>query len=74
MEVKEAVQAGAPRAPNVEMPQDDAERVVEGARHMSPFLGDGCYRLTFWAVPSLFANFDRKISRLKSTGSPARRL
>ena len=40
MDIKEAVQAGAPRAPNVKMPQDDAERVVEGARHMSPFLGD----------------------------------
>ena len=40
MDVKEAVQAGAPRAPNVEMPQDDAERVVEGARSLSPALGD----------------------------------
>jgi uncharacterized protein (DUF2252 family) len=40
MDIKEAVQAGAPRAPNVEMPQDDAERVVEGARHLSPALGD----------------------------------
>jgi uncharacterized protein (DUF2252 family) len=40
MDVKEAVQAGAPRAPNVEMPHNDAERVVEGARHMSPSLGD----------------------------------
>jgi uncharacterized protein (DUF2252 family) len=29
-EGKEAVQAGAPRAPNVEMPHNDAERVVEG--------------------------------------------
>jgi uncharacterized protein (DUF2252 family) len=40
MDVKEAVQAGAPRAPNVKMPQDNAERVVEGARHLSPALGD----------------------------------
>jgi uncharacterized protein (DUF2252 family) len=40
MDVKEAVQAGAPRAPKVEMPHNDAERVVEGARHMSPSLGD----------------------------------
>jgi uncharacterized protein (DUF2252 family) len=40
MDVKEAVQAGAPQAPNVEMPQDDAERVVEGARSLSPALGD----------------------------------
>jgi uncharacterized protein (DUF2252 family) len=40
MDVKEAVQAGAPRALNAEMPRDDAERVVEGARSMSPSLGD----------------------------------
>jgi uncharacterized protein (DUF2252 family) len=40
MDVKEAVQAGAPRALSAEMPQDDAERVVEGARSMSPSLGD----------------------------------
>jgi uncharacterized protein (DUF2252 family) len=40
MDVKEAVQAGAPRALNGEMPQDNAERVVEGARHLSPSLGD----------------------------------
>ena len=35
-----AVQAGAPRAPSTKMPQDNAERVIEGARHMSPALGD----------------------------------
>jgi uncharacterized protein (DUF2252 family) len=40
MDVKEAVQSGAPRALNGQMPQDDAERVVEGARHLSPSLGD----------------------------------
>jgi uncharacterized protein (DUF2252 family) len=40
MDVKEAVQAGAPRALNIKMPQDDAERVVEGARSLSPSLGD----------------------------------
>jgi uncharacterized protein (DUF2252 family) len=40
MDVKEAVQAGAPQALGAEMPQDDAERVVEGARSMSPSLGD----------------------------------
>jgi uncharacterized protein (DUF2252 family) len=40
MDVKEAVQAGAPRALTGQMAQDDAERVVEGARHLSPSLGD----------------------------------
>jgi len=39
MDVKEAVQAAAPRAPEGEMPRQNAERVVEGARHLSPSLG-----------------------------------
>jgi uncharacterized protein (DUF2252 family) len=40
MDIKEAVQAAAPRAADVKMPRDNAERVVEGARHLSPYLGD----------------------------------
>jgi uncharacterized protein (DUF2252 family) len=40
MDVKEAAKAAAPRYPNADMPSDDAERVVEGARHLSPFLGE----------------------------------
>jgi len=39
MDLKEAPQAAAPRAKQVKMPADQAERVVEGARHLSPFLG-----------------------------------
>ena len=39
MDIKEAVRAAAPRSPGVEMPRDDAERVVTGARHLSPYLG-----------------------------------
>jgi uncharacterized protein (DUF2252 family) len=39
MDIKEATQAAAPRAPRVKMPADPAERVVEGARHLSPHLG-----------------------------------
>jgi uncharacterized protein (DUF2252 family) len=39
MDIKEAVVAAAPRAPRVKMPADQAERVVEGARHLSPHLG-----------------------------------
>jgi uncharacterized protein (DUF2252 family) len=39
MDLKEAVEAAAPRAKHVEMPADQATRVVEGARHLSPFLG-----------------------------------
>jgi uncharacterized protein (DUF2252 family) len=39
MDLKEAAQAAAPRAVSVKMPSDQAERVVEGARHLSPYLG-----------------------------------
>lgn len=39
MDVKEAVEAAAPRYPKLKMPKDQAERVVEGARHLSPHLG-----------------------------------
>jgi uncharacterized protein (DUF2252 family) len=39
MDVKEAVLAAAPRYAGEKMPKDNAERVVEGARHLSPHLG-----------------------------------
>jgi uncharacterized protein (DUF2252 family) len=39
MDVKEAVAAAAPRYTRKKMPKDNAERVVEGARHLSPHLG-----------------------------------
>jgi uncharacterized protein (DUF2252 family) len=34
------VKASAPHATRAKMPSDQAERVVEGARHLSPYLGD----------------------------------
>jgi uncharacterized protein (DUF2252 family) len=40
MDVKEAVEAAAPRYAKSRMPRNNASRVVEGARHLSPFLGD----------------------------------
>jgi uncharacterized protein (DUF2252 family) len=39
MDVKEAVTAAAPRYTKQKMPKDQAERVVEGATHLSPHLG-----------------------------------
>ena len=39
MDVKEAIAPAAPRDPAAKMPRDNAERVVEGARHLSPALG-----------------------------------
>jgi uncharacterized protein (DUF2252 family) len=40
MDLKEAVKASAPHAAHTKMPSGQAERVVEGARHLSPYLGD----------------------------------
>jgi uncharacterized protein (DUF2252 family) len=41
IDVKEAIAAAAPRhAGGVKAPRDNAERVVEGARHLAPYLGE----------------------------------
>jgi uncharacterized protein (DUF2252 family) len=40
LDIKEATAAAAPSAPRARMPKDAAERVVEGARHLSPALGE----------------------------------
>ena len=40
IDIKEGVKAAAPRYLDSPMPKDNAARVVEGARHLSPFLGD----------------------------------
>jgi uncharacterized protein (DUF2252 family) len=39
IDIKEAVAAAAPRSQISQMPSGNAERVVTGARHLSPFLG-----------------------------------
>jgi len=39
MDIKEAIGATAPHYPKVRMPKDNANRVVEGAHHVAPFLG-----------------------------------
>ncbi|ELW81338.1 MULTISPECIES: DUF2252 family protein [Acinetobacter] len=40
MDLKEATTALAPRYSNAPMPKDNAMRIVEGARHLSPYLGE----------------------------------
>jgi uncharacterized protein (DUF2252 family) len=40
IDIKEAVPAAAPAYPDAGMPNDHAARVVEGARHLSPHLGE----------------------------------
>ncbi len=39
VDVKEATRASAPRSADHPTPRDNGERVVEGARHLAPFLG-----------------------------------
>jgi len=39
VDVKEAIAAAAPSSKTADMPRDNAERVVTGARNLSPFLG-----------------------------------
>jgi uncharacterized protein (DUF2252 family) len=39
IDLKEAVKPAAPWYPDVDMPRDNAQRVVEGARRLSPYLG-----------------------------------
>jgi uncharacterized protein (DUF2252 family) len=40
MDIKEAVESAAPASDGAAMPTDPARRVIEGARHISPFLGE----------------------------------
>ena len=40
MDLKEATKALAPRYSDTPMPKDNAMRIVEGARHLSPYLGE----------------------------------
>ncbi len=40
LDIKEAVVAAAPCSKSAKMPSNNAERVVTGARNLSPFLGD----------------------------------
>jgi uncharacterized protein (DUF2252 family) len=47
IDIKEAVRAAAPRYSKGAMPADHGMRVVEGARHLSPALGDRMLGATF---------------------------
>jgi uncharacterized protein (DUF2252 family) len=47
VDIKEAVPAAAPHYPEAAIPPDQGMRVVEGARHLSPALGDRMLPATF---------------------------
>jgi uncharacterized protein (DUF2252 family) len=51
MDIKEALTAAAPQYGDVEMPNDEAQRVVEGCRHLSPHLGDRMRAAHFMTRP-----------------------
>ncbi len=51
IDIKEAAPAAAPRAVRVKMPADRAERVVEGARQLSPYLGKRMPSLKLMSKP-----------------------
>lgn len=40
LDIKEAIKAAAPRAKSAPMPKNNGQRVLEGARHLSPYLGN----------------------------------
>jgi len=40
IDIKEGAAAAAPHSPGARMPRDHAERVVQGARQLSPYLGE----------------------------------
>jgi uncharacterized protein (DUF2252 family) len=51
IDIKQANKAAAPHAKGVTMPRDQARRVVEGARHLSPALGDRMRSATLLDTP-----------------------
>jgi uncharacterized protein (DUF2252 family) len=51
MDLKEAIRAAAPEYRHVSMPRNPAARVVEGARHLSPFLGERMLATQFAGRP-----------------------
>ncbi|MDR3385644.1 MAG: DUF2252 family protein [Rudaea sp.] len=51
VDIKQAVMAAAPRSAEVAMPRDNAERVVTGARHLSPHLGERMLATRFADAP-----------------------
>jgi uncharacterized protein (DUF2252 family) len=53
IDIKEAVPAAAPHAPHASMPRDHAKRVVEGARELSPFLGERMLPGHFAGIPAV---------------------
>ena len=58
---KEAVQATAPANDSADMPEDQAQRVVEGARHLSPHLGERMRAIQLFDRSIFIVSFSRRI-------------
>ena len=57
VDIKEAVKPAAPRAKNAPMPRDNAQRVVAGAKALSPFLGERMVAAKFDSRPVVLREF-----------------
>jgi uncharacterized protein (DUF2252 family) len=51
IDIKEALEAAAPRSQDVTMPAGHAERVVAGARALSPYLGERMLAASIGSIP-----------------------
>lgn len=74
MDIKEAVQAAAPRSKAASMPRDQAKRIVTGARALSPFLGERMLATTFFERPVVMRELlpqDLKVEMDRITGEEA---
>ena len=74
VDIKEAVPAAAPRIPGAQMPRDNAQRVVEGATRLSPFLGKRMLPLRFADSPVVIRELlpqDLKLEMDQLTGEEA---
>ena len=73
VDLKEAVEAAAPAAPDADMPADPAERVVAGARALSPNLGERMLPVRLLGKPVVMRELPRRTSSSTSTSSAAKR-
>lgn len=76
VDIKEALRAAAPRARSVNMPKDNARRVVTGAVNLSPHLGERMLAARFLDTPVVLRELlpqDLKLEIEKLTPAEARK-
>jgi uncharacterized protein (DUF2252 family) len=70
LDIKESVKAAAPRVRDTAMPTKDAERIVMGARVLSPYLGERMVAESLTEKPVVMRELCHRISSLRWTDSP----